>query len=220
MRDWLRGYRVLMSFSFGTAPREAALFLLSGAVMALVGPVTAFGAKLLVDAAVAGSGQQAGLAVGLLAAAAAIGVVNGLYYIDLLFTVVEQAGAAVDRRLMALMAGIAGLEHHERPDYLDRLALLREERWSLAFMTNATAGLLRVAVALTASVVLLARLHPALLLLPLVGVVSFCVGRRGQDLRQHAAAATREPERLRQHLVDLATTASGGKEVRVSGRAC
>jgi ATP-binding cassette subfamily B protein len=219
MRAGLRSFRVLMAFSFRAAPWQAALFLLSGAVMSLLGPATAYGAKLLVDAA-AGAGLQKGLAAAtVLAACGALGLLNGLYYIDLLYSVAEKAGAEVDRQLIELTARVPGLEHHERPAYLDRLQLLREERASLAWMTNALAGLVRVAVQLVASGVLLARLHPALLLLPLVGVVSFLAGRKGQDLEQAASEATTEPERLRQHLFETATAAATGKEVRVFGLA-
>ncbi|HKO24728.1 MAG TPA: ABC transporter ATP-binding protein [Chloroflexota bacterium] len=217
MRGWLRGFGVLLSFSFGAAPWQAALFLVCGALMSLTGPAAAFGSKLLVDAAVAGSLQRGLVAALALSLTASVGLMVGLYYLDLLFTVVERAGAAVDQRLMELLGGITGLAHHERPEYLNQLELLREDRWQLAWMTNATAGLLRVVVSLVASAVLLARLQPALLLLPLLGFVSFLAGKRGRDLQQRAAEASAEPERLRKHLFGLATSAPAGKEVRVFG---
>jgi len=204
-----------MAFSFGAARWQAALFLLSGALMALTPSATSFGAKLLVDAALAGSLGSGLVAAALLSVAGGLRLINTLYYVDLLFSVAEKAGAAVDRRLMELMAGITGLEHHERPDYLDQLDLLREERSRLGWMTNATAGMLRVAVALIASAVLLARLDPILLLLPLAGVVSFIAGRRGQDLQLQAEEATAEPERLRRHLFSTGTSAEAGKEIRL-----
>ncbi|HWE63197.1 MAG TPA: ABC transporter ATP-binding protein [Chloroflexota bacterium] len=219
MRKMLRGFRVLLSFSFRVAPRQAGLFLMCGAVMALTGPATSFGVKLLMDAVVAGNLHGALLAALALSLIVGIGLINGLYYVDLLFTVVEKAGAALDKRLMALMAGIAGLAHHERPDYLDQLELLREERAKLAWMTNATAGILRVVVQLVASAVLLARLQPLLLLLPLVGIVSFVAGKRAQDLQQRATECSAEAERLRKHLFEQATAATTGKEVRIFGLA-
>lgn len=86
-------------------------------------------------------------------------------------------------------------------------------------MTNATAGVLRVAVQLTASAILLARLQPLLLLLPLVGVVSFALGKRARDLQQEALEETTEAERLRKHLFAQATSAAVGKELRVFGLA-
>lgn len=215
MVSWLRDYRALMGFSFRAAPAQATLFLVSGAVMSLVYPAAAWGFKVLVDAAVERDTNGALIAVMVLSASAGLGLINGLYYVDLLFTVAERAGGAVDRRLIQLMGGIPGIEHHERPEHLDRLDLLREQRSMLGWMTNATAGLLRVAVQLVASGVLLARLHPALLLLPLFGTVSFLAGRRAQELQRQAEEATAEAERLRRHLFETATDAAAGKEVRV-----
>ena len=213
----LRGFHVLIAFGFRASPWQATLFLLSGAVMSLIGPVLAFGSKLLVDAAFAGNAAWALGVVVVMALARGIGLINGLYYIDLLFSVVEKAGSAVDARLIELAAATPGLAHHEQPDYLDQMDLLREERGTLAWMTNATAGIVRVVVQSVASALLLVRLHPALLLLPLVGVVSFLAGRRARLLQQQAAEVTAEPERLRRHLFDVATSATTGKEVRVFG---
>ncbi len=213
--QWLRAYRVLIGFAFGAAPREATLFLLCGVIMALYGPLTAYGAKLLVDAAIAHDVSGARLAVTLLAATAAVSLLNTLYYLDFLFTVAEKASGAVNRRLLDLMVGIPGLAHHERPEYLKELDLLREQRGALAWLTNATAGMVRVAVGLAASLALLAHLEPVLLLLPLFGLGSFFAGRRARDLQHQAAEETAEPERLRRHLFGLATTAAPGKELRV-----
>jgi len=213
--QWLRGFRVLIGFGFGAAPREATLFLLCGVVMALWGPVAAWGAKLLVDAVLARDLGAALAAAALLAVWAGISLLNTLYYLDFLFAVAEKASALVNRRLMSLMAGIPGLAHHEQPEYLKELDLLREERGRLGWMTNATAGVVRVVVGLAASLALLARLDPILLLLPLLGLGSFWAGRRARELNLQARDATAEPERLRKHLFELATTASPGKEIRV-----
>jgi ATP-binding cassette subfamily B protein len=215
--SWLLNYRTLMGFSFRAAPWQATLFLLSGAVMSLIYPASAFGFKLLVDAAVDRDAREALIAAVMLSVMTGVGLINGLYYVDLLFTVAERASGEVDRRLIRLMGGVPGIEHHDRPEHIDRLDLLREQRAMLGWMTNATAGLLRVAVQLVASGVLLARLHPALLLLPLFGTVSFLAGRRAQELRRRAEEATAEAERLRRHLFETATDAAAGKEVRVFG---
>jgi ABC-type multidrug transport system fused ATPase/permease subunit len=211
----LRAHRLLIGFAFGTAPREATLFLLCGVVMALFGPVTSFGAKLIVDAALARNFGAAIAAAAFLTTFLGASLLNTLYYLDFLFAVAEKASAAVNRRLMTLMTGVPGLLHHEHPAYLRELDLLREERGRLAWMTNATAGLIRVAIGLGATLFLLARLDPVLVLLPLLGVVSFWTSRRAQELWIQATEATAEPERLRRHLFDLATTAASGKEVRV-----
>ena len=204
-----------MSFSFTAAPREAALFLLCAAVMALDGPVAALGAKLLVDAALRQDLPAALRAGGLLALAAGVGLLNTLSYLDFLFAVAEKAGLEANRRLMRLIGGVPGLAHHELPDYLKELDTLREQRGGLAWMTNATAGVVRVAVGLTASVALLGALNPALLLLPLFGFGSFWAGRKAQALQHAAAEATAEAERRRLHLFELGTSRGGQGAARL-----
>jgi ABC-type multidrug transport system fused ATPase/permease subunit len=206
-----------MSFSFTAAPREATLFLLCACVMALAGPAGALGAKLLVDAALRQDLPAALRAGALLSLVAGVGLLNTLYYLDFLFAVAEKAGLEANRRLMRLIGGVPGLAHHELPEYLKELDTLRDQRGGLAWMTNATAGLLRVTVGLAASVALLAALHPALLLLPLFGFGSFWAGRKAQTLQHDAAEATAEAERRRRHLFELGTAAAAGPELRVFG---
>lgn len=218
MRRYGRGFRVLIGFGFWAAPREVTLFLLAGTGMALTGPVGSFAAKLLVDGAVAHDLARSLVAAAIIAVVAGLGLLVVMYYLDWLFTVAEKASAAVNRALMGLLGGVPGIAHHELPQYLQELELLQERRGSLAYMTNATAGLLRVAVQLVASGILLARLDPVLLALPLVGAGSFLTGRKAQQLRQAADEATVETERRRRrHLFEVGTSAALGKEQRLFG---
>ncbi len=217
MREALRAYRMTMAIGFRAAPWRATFQLVTGVLMALVPVVLAYGAKLLVDAAM---GRDLGLALwaaGLLAGVVAVSLVNVFYYCDCVFGVIERAQAYAERRLMMLLGGVDGLAHHERPEYLDQVQRIREESRSLGTMVNATAGMVRSLVSLAATGVLLGRVHPALLALPLVSVVSIVIGRRARDLDVAAQEVTTEPERLRRHLFDVATSASAGKELRVFG---
>ena len=217
MRQHLRAIRVLTAFGFRAAPWQAALLLVCALVMESSGLVIAVGMKLLADAAVALSLRDGLVAVLVIVLPLGLGVLAAWYFIDLLFTVAERTSALIDKHVMVLTAGIAGLEHHERPDYLDELALLHRQRLGLAFFTNTTVSLLRTAVLLVGSALLLARIHPLLLLLPLFGVGSFLAGRQANVISQRAAEATAERSRLRKHLFGLATSADVGKEVRVFG---
>lgn len=217
MRETLQAYRVLMALGFRAAPREASLQLLSGMFFQLQGPVVAYCSKLLVDAAIA---QQLNLGVGaavVLALMIGLSLVAVFYYVDWVFTVLDRSGALATRRLIQFMGGTHGLAHHERPDYLDQVQRIREEQGSLAGMVNATAGMLRVTVVLVATGILLARVHPLLLLLPAFGLLSFWLGKKGRDLELAAQEATSEAERLRRHLFEVGTAAPQGKELRVFG---
>jgi ATP-binding cassette subfamily B protein len=215
----LRAFRVLLGLGFRAAPGHATGQLLTGVLMALAFPAGAYGAKLLVDAAVVGDRALGLTAAGLLAVTAAAGLVVVFYYVDFVFGVLERANAEADLRLIRLIGGAHGLAHHERPDYLDHVHMIREHRHYLAGMVNSTVGVLRAAVTLAATAALLARVHPVLLLLPGFAVLSIWLGNRGKNLEIAAQEATSEPERLRRHLFELGTSAASGKELRVFGLA-
>ena len=217
MRETLRAYRMLIRIGFRAAPWQATFQLVTGVIMSLGAPVAAYGGKLLIDAVVAHDLRLGALAGVLVAVMVAVNLVTVFYYVDCAFGVMERARAYADRRLMELMGGVTGLAHHERPEYLDQVQRIREESGALGSMTNATAGILRAVVSLGATGVLLAQIHPILLSLPLVAVVSITVGKRARDLDVTAQELTTEPERLRRHIFDIATAAPSGKELRVFG---
>ena len=217
MLESLRAYRILLALGFRAAPRQATMQLISGMFFQLQGPVMAFGAKLLVDAAVTQTLEIGLLAGVMMAVTTGLSLVAVFYYVDWLFTVFDRAGALATRRLITLLGGTHGMAHHERPDYQDQVQRIREEQDRLGGMVNATAGLLRAVVALTATGILLVRVHPLLILLPLFGVFSFWLGKRSQDLELAAQEATSEAARLHRHLFEVGTAAPQGKELRLFG---
>ena len=77
----------------------------------------------------------------------------------------DQVGIALESHVARLQASVATIEHHERPEVLDRLAMLRNQIFVLDHMymsVFSTCGwLLRLAVTLA----LLVSIHPALGLL-------------------------------------------------------
>jgi ATP-binding cassette subfamily B protein len=217
MRETIRAYAELMGIGFRAAPWHATFQLLTGIVFAVSVPVGGLGAKMIVDAAVAGDVRG-----GLFAAALIALIVGGaltcvFYYVHCLFTVQERAGALASRRLMRLIGGAEGLAHYERPEYLDQVQRIREEHFRLPGMVNATAGLLRVGATVTVTAILLVRVDPLLLGLPVLSVLSFWLGKLSRDLSVAAQESTSEPERLRRHLFELGTSASSASELRVYG---
>ena len=206
-----------MAFGLRAAPWQAVVFLVSAFIMSLEGLVVPVGLKLLADAAVALDLRAGLVAAFIIAATAGLAVVNLQFYVTLIFTVVERAGALIDKRLMELTTGIAGLEHHERPAYLDEMAILRERRGSLAWMTNAAGQVIQIVVQLVGSAILLAGLHPLLLLLPLFGAGSTLAERRGLAIKRRTDQITAERVRLREQIFGIATSAEAGKEVRIFG---
>ena len=124
---------------------------------------------------------------------------------------------ALEAHVARLQASIATIAHQEVPEYLDRLAMLRDQVFVLDHMYMSvftTAGwILRLGV----TVALLMSIHPALVLLLAFAVPTAVVAawRPGAERRVQERAAPFN--RLARHLFTLATTAAPGKEVRVTG---
>src|SRR5688500_18041035 len=70
---------------------------------------------------------------------------------------------ALERRL-TVAGGINGIEHFETPDVLHRIDWFRNQSWRLAWLPGVAAGLVAFAVRLVLTAVLLARVHPLLVL--------------------------------------------------------
>ncbi len=115
-----------------------------------------------------------------------------------------------------LQASVATIEHHERPEYLDRLSMLRNQVFVLdhIFMSIFTTGgwILRLAVTLA----LLGSIHPALALLAVFALPTVFTSTWRPGVERAAEERGAPANRLARHLFDVATTAPPGKEVRVT----
>jgi ATP-binding cassette subfamily B protein len=123
---------------------------------------------------------------------------------------------ALESHVANLLASVATIEHHERPDYLDRLAVLRNQVFVLDHMFMSlfsTCGwILRLGVTLA----LLVSIHPALALLALFALPTVLTSTWRPGVERAAEERGAAANRLARHLFDLATTAPPGKEVRVT----
>jgi ATP-binding cassette subfamily B protein len=129
----------------------------------------------------------------------------------------ERSIMVMQRRMLTLAAGAPYLDHFERPDFWDRLQVLQRSYAELLMsIGNVLVGPVVVA-QLLATAILLARLQPVLLLLPLIAVPAVLLNRRGERMRREAEARTAEPRRAIAHLFELASGAHSGREIRVYG---
>ena len=123
---------------------------------------------------------------------------------------------ALESHVAWLLASVAGIEHHERPEYLDRLAVLRTQVFVLDHMywsLFTTCGwLLRLGVTL----VLLVSIHPALALLAVFALPTVLSSAWRPGVERAAEERGGSANRLARHLFEVATTASPGKELRVT----
>ena len=129
----------------------------------------------------------------------------------------DKVTIALESHVARLQASVATIAHQERPELLDRLSVLRNQVFVLDHMymsVFSTAGwLLRLAV----TVVLLASIHPALLLLGLFALPTAVTAAWRPAVERAAEERGAPARRLALHLFTTATTAPPGKEVRVTG---
>jgi ATP-binding cassette subfamily B protein len=129
----------------------------------------------------------------------------------------DKVTIALESHVARLQASVATIAHHERPEYLDRLAMLRDQIFVLDHMYMSlftTCGwILRLGV----TVVLLASVHPALILLAVFAVPTVLTSTWRPAVERSAYERGAQANRLARHLFSVATTAPPGKEVRVTG---
>ena len=207
-RTLVRGYRAepwLLSVSFG-------LSLLAALPDALI----ALWLGLLADGVLRGRG---GLVIG---AALGLGVSSVATWILALVSERTQrqfrdrVTIALESHVAHLQASVSTIEHHERPELLDRLAVLRNQVFVLDHMYMSlftTCGwILRLGITLA----LLASVHPALALLAVFALPTVLTSTWRPGVERAAEERGAPAQRLARHLFDTATSAPPGKEVRVT----
>jgi ATP-binding cassette subfamily B protein len=129
----------------------------------------------------------------------------------------DKVTIALESHVARLQASVATIAHQERPDYLDRLSVLRNQIFVLDHMYMSlftTCGwILRLAV----TVALLMSIHPALILLALCAVPTVITSTWRPAVERAAQERGAPFARLARHLFEVATTATPGKEVRLTG---
>jgi len=201
---------------------QAEPFLLSVAfalalLAALPDALMALWLKLIADGVLGGNGRRVmGAAVGLGVSAAATWFLRVIsdrtqrHFRD-------RVTIALESHVARLQASAATIAHHERPEYLDRLSVLRDQVFVLDHMymsVFSTCGwILRLAV----TVALLISIHPVLALLVLFALPTVLTSSWRPGVERAAEEQGAAANRLARHLFNTATTAPPGKEVRVTG---
>jgi ATP-binding cassette, subfamily B, bacterial len=128
----------------------------------------------------------------------------------------DRVTIALESHVARLQATVATIAHQERPEYLDRLSVLRDQVFVLDHMymsVFSTCGwILRLAV----TVGLLSSIHPALALLAVFALPTVLTSSWRPAVERQAHERGAQSNRLARHLFTLATTAPPGKEVRVT----
>ena len=129
----------------------------------------------------------------------------------------DKVTIALEAHVAQLQANVATIAHQERPEYLDRLAMLRNQVFVLDHMYMSLFSTLGWILRLGVTMALLASIHPALILLLVFAVPTVLMSTWRPEVERAAQERGAQTNRLARHLFTVATTAAPGKEVRVTG---
>jgi ATP-binding cassette subfamily B protein len=129
----------------------------------------------------------------------------------------ERVTVALESHVAKLQASVVSIEHHERPELLNRLAVLRDQVFVLDHMYMSLFSTCGWILRLGVTLILLVSIHPALALLALFAVPALLVSAWRPGVERAAEERGAPANRLARHLFVTATTAAPGKEVRVTG---
>ena len=173
--------------------------------------------KLMADAIVAGNMPKLRLT------AIALGVsAVGTWFLRTVSTRIQRkfrdkVTIALEAHVARLQASIATIAHQEVPEYLDRIAMLRDQVFVLDHMYMAVFSMAGWILRLLVTLALLVSVHPALALLAVFALPTVVTSTWRPGVERAAQERAAPFNRLARHLFTTATTAAAGKEVRLTG---
>ena len=216
---YLRAIRLVVRTAFMASPGRAALVFTVLPLASLTVVLSGFWLKMLADGIAYRDADRASLAVLAVAGSLAFQHVMMVVLSKIRFNLQERTSLRFERELLELVAGLPGIEHHERPDYLDRIEMLRAQRAVFAQAVGAVVMNIGVVGQAVLTGVLLYQVHPVLLGLPLLSMLSFITESKSGALIVNASEASAAETRLAREHFTTATSYGFSKEVRVFGLA-
>jgi ATP-binding cassette subfamily B protein len=128
----------------------------------------------------------------------------------------DKVTIALEAHVARLQAEVATIAHQERPEYLDRLSVLRNQVFVLDHMYMSLFSTCGWILRLGVVIALLVSIHPALALLAVFAVPTVLTSTWRPGVERGAEERGAAASRMARHLFLTATTASAGKEVRVT----
>lgn len=206
-----------MRLGFRAEPWLLTLALASSLAAATPDPLLALGLKYFAEAAQAGDETALVLAALFLAALSSGGWLLRIVAERTNRKFADRSTVTIESHVAELQASVPSIAHHERPDLLDRLAVLRDQVFALNHLYSSLFTAAGAIFRLVVTVALLMSVHPALGLLLLFAVPPVWTSSWRAGRERLAWELGARHDRLARHLFLLGTTPSPGKEVRVAG---
>ncbi|HET8621071.1 MAG TPA: ABC transporter ATP-binding protein, partial [Acidimicrobiales bacterium] len=129
----------------------------------------------------------------------------------------DKVTVALEAHVARLQASVATIEHQERPEYLDRLSVLREQVFVLDHLFMSLFTVCGWILRLVVTIGLLVAIDPVLLLLALFALPTVLTSAWRPGVERVVEERGAPHSRLARHLYVTTTTAAPGKELRVTG---
>jgi ATP-binding cassette, subfamily B, bacterial len=198
-------------------PRMVVLVIALTLLQGLPDALFALWLKLLADALLAQQETIVFVVIGLMAVSATLTWLLKVLQTRLTRRFRDRVTVALESHVATLQATVTGLEHQERQDYLDRLAILRNQVFVLDHMYLSALNTLGWIVRVAITVVLLASIHPLLVLLVVFAVPTVISSLWRPTVERRVEERTAQYSRLAEHLFSTTTSPAAGKEIRVTG---
>jgi ATP-binding cassette subfamily B protein len=156
------------------------------------------------------SGIIGGAAAGIMGA---VGRVNG----NLQEWIALVTGAELTSEALGTAAKLPGIEHLERPEYLDKVVLLRQSGPDLLRSVFAVAGLASFVARILLGTVLLATVNPFLAPFPLFVLPNFLLAGRARRSVDDAADRSAATRRMASSLHSAFLDSAGREQIQVGG---
>ncbi|GAB3424037.1 ABC transporter ATP-binding protein [Flindersiella endophytica] len=217
MRKAMRALWLWVRTVFRAAPLLFAVDACLTALSAVAMPLQALGVKLMVDGLADPASGTLARGIALAGAGLAMLLVNVAVGFNLQTSLHDKTDVVLQRDLLGIVTGIPGVAHHEDPKQADRIALIGEHSKEMA-QSGGYLLMTILNVFQAASVaVLLASVHPLLVLLPALGLArmwaSAAVIRMVAGVRERVAPA----DRLVRELQDITVSSRNALETRTFG---
>src|SRR5437667_5516364 len=129
----------------------------------------------------------------------------------------DKVTIALESHVARLQASVVTIAHHERPEYLDRLSVLRDQVFVLDHMYMSVFSTIGWILRLAVTIALLMSIDPALALLGVFALPTVFTSTWRPAVERAAQEQGAQSQRLARHLFTLATTAAPGKAVGAAG---
>ena len=215
--EFARGIAAIFVSGWRASPGRMAVYSAVILVNYVSLPLSPLALKYVTDAVVAGDVRGATYAAAALSLVALIAHTGKQIGHVVRVELSDLHAIRVAEELAILSQSPRGLEHHERPDYADRLELMRNEGNPLYVAVQLALEAVAHTLQFAITVALLVLLQPLLLLLLLFALPPLLAERWAARREEAVRLACADRFRRAQHLLDLAVRQDAAKEIRVFG---